>query len=72
MTSTAIRVQKQSVAITYMVGIASLFICCAWLVQATTFTGDASATVLWTLLAAMVAGVGAALVYVARCWLKAE
>ncbi len=72
MTTTAIRVQKQSVSITYMVAVASLFICCAWFAQATTFAGDASATVVWTLLAAAVAGVGAALMYVARCWLKAE
>ena len=55
-----------------MVAVASFFICCAWLAQATTFAGDASATVMWTLLAAVVAGFGAALVYVARCWLKAE
>lgn len=74
MTSIAsIPVQKQSVSILYMVGVASLFICCAWLVQTMTFAGDAkSATVLWTLMAATVAGFGAALIYVARCWLKAE
>ena len=73
MTSAAsIPVQKQSVSILYMVGVASIFICCAWLAQITTFTGDAkSAIVLWTLMAAVIAGFGAALIYVARYWLKA-
>ena len=71
--ASSISVQKQSVSILYMVGAASLFICCAWLAQATTFTGEAKiATVLWTLLAAAVAGFGTALIYVARCWLRTE
>ena len=73
MTSAAsIPAQKQSISVLYMVGTAALFVCCAWLAQATTFPEDAkSATVLWTLMASTFAGFGAALMYVARCWLKA-
>ncbi len=71
MTNASIPVQKQSVSVVFMIGIAAVFICCAWLAQIMTFAGDAkSATVLWTLMAAGVAGFGAALIYVARCWLK--
>ncbi len=69
----SIRVQKQSVSIVYMVSIAALFVRVSWLLQTTTFVGDAkNATVLWTLLAAAMAGMATALMYVARYWLKAE
>ena len=63
--------QRNTAAIFYLTGAASLFVCFAWLLQTTTFTGgDAKvATVLWTLMAAGVAGSGSALIYVAKYWL---
>lgn len=58
----------------YMVGVACLLIAIVWVSEALFFSGDdvRAALVTWIILAAAVAGVGAAFLIAARYWINPD
>ena len=58
----------------YMVGIACLLIAAAWVLQASLFTGEGvgAAAVTWTILSAVIAGVGAGFLFAGRYWMRPQ